>query len=227
MKSVLSLIAVLICTSFLLAEEKVAIVKYDDAKPGIHVFQVTEDGKWEKLPVGAVVDVTSDDPTTPTPTNLSKRTEQVARSINDPEKARNLAIAYSVIILSADDFSTVQQVGQASSAARQSVVGDDEDWEVYNTFVAEEFTKAAQRGELNTVSDYVNLLSQVRTGLLASTEGAAMQKLDLGDIGKIVEITLKIITDIIGGDFPSFEEIIELAKLILDLLSSLGANGTG
>lgn len=196
------------------AEERLAIIKYDDAKPGIYSFEVTEEGTLKKLSMGQTLDFTQENQ--PPNTTLEKKTLQVLQQINDPEKARKLAIAYSTVILSSDDFSGVQEIGKVASDAANIALEDDENWAPFRQFLDEEFTKAQRRGELNNVDDYVKLLTQVRNGLFASLEGA---KLPAIDFQTIIDIVIDVL-ELFQGDV-TLEKILEIVQNVLELLKQI------
>lgn len=196
------------------AEERLAIIKYDDAKPGIYSFEVTEEGTLKKLSMGQTLDFTQENQ--PPNTTLEKKTLQVLQQINDPEKARKLAIAYSTVILSSDDFSGVQEIGKVASDAANIALEDDENWAPFRQFLDEEFTKAQRRGELNNVDDYVKLLTQVRNGLFASLEGA---KLPAIDFQTIIDIVIDVL-ELFQGDV-TLEKVLEIVQNVLELLKQI------
>lgn len=196
------------------AEERLAIIKYDDAKPGIYSFEVTEEGTLKKLSMGQTLDFTQENQ--PPNTTLEKKTLQVLQQINDPEKARKLAIAYSTVILSSDDFSGVQEIGKVASDAANIALEDDENWAPFRQFLDEEFTKAQRRGELNNVDDYVKLLTQVRAGLLKSLENA---KLPAIDFQTIIDIVIDVL-ELFQGDV-TLEKVLEIVQNVLELLKQI------
>lgn len=201
------------------AEDKVGIVEYDDATPSIYVFRVNEDGSLEKLQVGGYLDFTSDSPTDPTDppkSDLTEKTEEMVRAIGDPEKARTLALAYSVIILSSDEFSGVSEIGRVAKEAADEAIEGDEDWAEFRQFLQDELVRMAQRGKLQSVEDYVSFLSQVREGLLASTDGAKMKAITFEEIMEIIRDVLSLFEDEI-----TLEKVIELALKIIDLFGDI------
>ena len=215
-----SLFFVLLAFSSSISDEAelIGIIKYDDAKHGVYVFEVTGDGELKKLSTGATLDFTNDNPTTPQPptTTLSQKTKEVVTTLNDPETARELIIAYSVIILSKDDFDSVQQIGQITSSAADNILKDNPNkskWEVFRVFLDKEFTQAAQRGQLNSANDYANLLEQVRTGLMSSTDDTKMEALDLKTIIDIIKAVLDLFSDGI-----SLEKLLDIVAIILQLI---------
>lgn len=160
----------------------------------------------------------------PSDGSLEDRTRKIALQINDPDTARDLAVAYSVILLTADRYSDVNEIGIAARDAAEAVLQQrnvENKWNPLRTFVSQEFTKAAQEGRLRTVSEYSGLLAEVRDGLMGQSARTA-EAFDLRTVLDLVQMVLDVIQT---GDKLTIPQILEIVMKVLQLFGRAGMEG--
>ncbi len=200
------------------------------APSSTYVIQITTDadGKIagiERISPSPVVDVSTlpivtdgGDPPSPPPSGLRSRATTLAQSLNDPDTARNIAVAYTVVLLraAAGDYSTVEEFGKAQQDARKGVLGDQaliSKWSPFEDLQITEVRAALNEGRLDSVDEYATLLTDIRDGLLVAAGNSASEFNIMG----VLPLVLSILESI-GNDGLSWRTILEIVISVMEVL---------
>jgi len=125
------------------------------------------------------------------------------------------------VILTKDSNSSVTDIGGKVKKAFDKVISDRDGvskWKPFRDFLIAEFTKAAQEGRLNTVDQYVVLLSEVRDGLVAQSATQA-EEFNIGGILVLVQLVLSVIQD---GEDITLPRILQIVMEVLKIFQGGG-----
>ncbi len=196
----------------------------------IYTIEIRTDAGGKIASIGSVtlpprLDVetlTIRDPDGPPPqSDIKQRTRAVVAALNDPATARDLAVAYSVVLLRSDSFSSVAEIGRAAADVRSGILqsrGVVAKWKPFSDFVAAEFVKAAQESRADTVAEYATVLSAIRDGLL-SDPATTQEAVDLQGILQLVQLVLSFLQ----GDEPlTLAAILKIVMAVIEIFTSFG-----
>lgn len=197
MKTLLTLLAVLLYTSSVQAEETLTITE-----SGYYLTILDSSGVPYYSKINTIVDLrnnTTDTPTTTPPTNpvpptdppthsdLVAQVTKWASTIDDPHSAQAIAAVYAHISEALDDNTlspgNVWEPLKQSTDSALGVVVNSKDWSEFRDKLVKIFTKLQQLGKLSSSDEIEKVLMSVQKGLTLSANTTELT------MDQLVEIT--------------------------------------
>ena len=226
--------------------EQIVVIDVGGAAPGRHFIEVTIDAKGEVSGIRKLTNVvrlggnpapTPPPPPTPDPPPTDPLREQIRKLTLDTNAkggTRTTAAALAAIYeMVADGVSKWPAAGSippanaipAVKAATDAVMATQADrnaWQPWRTSVGGALDKLRQDGSLSTKEDYVYAFTQIAAGIKEGTNTRsvdAQKLLTQGESGVSAHMREAVFGDI------NFAQLLELIKLIVELLKLFGIGG--